>query len=68
MGKIRKYEVAEKLNISPGYLSDILHGNRRASWRLSKKLARLTGTSPVLWVDGPPEKLQEAFNKFQKGG
>ena len=57
----RQKDIAGKVGITPGAVTNIINGRRRPSWRVAKRLAEITGTSPVLWMEGPPEKLRDAL-------
>jgi len=43
-------------------LSNILAGRRRPSWGIAKKLAAVTGTEPVLWLEGSPDEIRAALD------
>jgi len=45
-------------------LSQILGGQRKAGWRTAKRLAAVTDTDPVLWLEGSPGEIKTAI--FQK--
>ncbi len=62
--KIRQKDIAKKAGIGPAMLSGIMNGKARPSWPTAKRLAEVTGTDPVLWLEGTPEELQKFFAEF----
>jgi transcriptional regulator with XRE-family HTH domain len=56
-------QLAKKAKLTQGYISMILKGDRRPSWDQAKKLAKLTGTDPALWMEGTPKKKSAALKK-----
>lgn len=55
---MKQTELKTKVGISDSFLSMILDGSRRPSWRVAKRLAEATGTDPALWMEGDPLKLK----------
>lgn len=68
MKKILQKDLALKIGISDAYLSQILHGHRHVSAATAKKLAEVTGTSPLLWLYGSLDEIKSAITQFQEGG
>jgi transcriptional regulator with XRE-family HTH domain len=62
MEKIKQTIIAERAGISDGFLSQLLSGRRRPSWRIAKKLASITNTKPELWLDASPETIRTVLN------
>lgn len=58
--KPNQSEIAKKAKISAAMLSMILSGKKRPSWNTAKSLSMVTGTSPVLWMEGTPDQIREA--------
>jgi transcriptional regulator with XRE-family HTH domain len=56
-------EIAKSANISQPTISNILTGRRRPSWRVAKRLAEVTCTSPELWLEGSPEQIRKALSE-----
>jgi len=54
-------EMAEKAGITEAFLSYIVNGKRRPSWKVAKNLALVTGTKPELWLDGSPEVIKRTI-------
>jgi len=61
--KIVQTEIARRAKVSPSALSNILKGRRRPSWSMAKKLAKATGTSPILWLEGSTEQIRLELTK-----
>lgn len=63
MRRFKKIDIARRLDIAPGTLTNILKGTRRAGWNLAKKLGAETRTNAVFWKEGRPQDLQRAVNE-----
>jgi transcriptional regulator with XRE-family HTH domain len=61
-GGMKKKDLAQKLGISPGYLSKILSG-RSIGWALAQKLSDKLGRSPVWWMRAGAPEVQGAISK-----
>jgi transcriptional regulator with XRE-family HTH domain len=57
-------QIAKRAGMSLSGLSNLLAGRRRPSWRSAKRLAAVTDTDPVLWLEGSPGEIKTAI--FQK--
>ncbi len=64
MKTIKQSQIAMDAGISRSMLSQILGGQRKAGWRTAKRLAAVTDTDPVLWLEGSPGEIKTAI--FQK--
>jgi len=51
-------DIAKDAEISSAFLSLILAGLRRPSWKTAKKLASATGTTPELWLERDPAEIK----------
>lgn len=60
-------EITNKAGIGQQFVSKILAGLRRPSWKTAKKLAEATGTNPVLWLEGTPEEIKQALSGYPEG-
>jgi len=60
--KINQTEIAKRANISSAMVSMILSGKKRPSWTTAKKLASVTGTTPVIWLDGTTDEIRQAIS------
>jgi len=56
--KIKQKDLAQKVDISISYMSEIINRKRRPSWDLAKKLATVTATNPVLWMEGTSDDIR----------
>jgi len=59
--------IANAAGVSRAHIGHILNGIRRPSWRLAKTLAEITGTDPVLWLEGTSEEIRAALNRTSDG-
>jgi transcriptional regulator with XRE-family HTH domain len=62
MKTIKQTNLAKMASISDGFLSQIISGVRRPSWRTAKKLAIATDTKPELWLEGDSKQIKETIN------
>jgi len=58
--------LAKEIGISQGFFSNILCGRRRPHYKTAKKLAAVTNTDPILWLEGSPEEIKQALSKNQE--
>lgn len=58
----QKY-IAEKLGVSPAYISYLVNIIKRPSWKRAKQLAEITNTDPILWLEGTPEQIKESLQQ-----
>ena len=66
MKKYTQANIARQIRVSEAFLSQLANGLRRPSWPTAKKLAKVTDTDPVLWLEGTPEQIKQALSKNQK--
>ena len=55
-------KIASSAQISTPFLCEILKGTKRPSWKTAKRLARATGTTPSLWLEGSPMEIKGAIS------
>ena len=65
--RITQKQIALEAEISPDFLSQILHGKRPCPKAVAVRLERATGISKVIWVWGRPEEMREAVVRFMDG-
>jgi transcriptional regulator with XRE-family HTH domain len=53
-------KIAHLAKISYSHLNQILRGDKRPSWNTSKRLAAVTATNPLIWLEGTPEQIRSA--------
>lgn len=58
MRKIRQYQIAKQAGISAPMFCEIVNGKARPSWKTAKRIAEVTKSDPVDWMESPPEKLR----------
>ncbi len=56
-------EIAKKANISPDFLSHIIHGRRRCPPSAAKRLEDVTGICRKILVWGSPSEIQQAIRE-----
>jgi transcriptional regulator with XRE-family HTH domain len=59
--KIKQTELAEKSGLHVSTISNIFNGWRRPSWKNAKRLAEVTNTDPIIWIEGSPEEIKQAI-------
>jgi len=59
-------EIAKKANVSQSAFSNILSTRRRPSWKVAKRLAETTCTSPELWLEGTPKEIRAAVESIKE--
>jgi transcriptional regulator with XRE-family HTH domain len=62
--KITQQFIAKTLNISSGFISEILSGKKRPSWSVAKRLAEVTRSTPAEWMEAPPETLRQIISNM----
>ena len=62
MERGKQTRFADMVQISDGFLSQILSGKRRPGWATAKRLAEATRTKPDFWLDAAPEKLRDVLD------
>ena len=60
-------QISEKLELSPSYLNDIIHGRVNCPSKLAVRLEQLTGIDRVIWVWGTPEEIKKALDETYPG-
>ena len=63
MKTITQAHIAKSLEISEPFVSLLVNGVKRPSWKRAKQLAEITGTTPILWLEGSPEEIKQALKK-----
>jgi DNA-binding XRE family transcriptional regulator len=68
--KINQTKIAKAVGVKPCFINLCLHGKRRPSWKLAKKLGETTNTSPEVWLEGSPEQIiqsiKDGYERLQK--
>jgi transcriptional regulator with XRE-family HTH domain len=55
-------KIAEKIGVSPQFVSQLANCDKRPNWKRAKQLAAITNTTPELWLDGTKEQIREALS------
>ena len=61
--RITQKQIALQADISPDFLSHILHGRRPCPKGVAVRLEAATGISKVIWVWGSPEQIRKAVHE-----
>ena len=54
-------EIAECAGVTTSFISAILKGKNRPSWKIANKISACTGTWPELWLEGSAQQMQQAI-------
>ena len=54
-------EIADCAGVTTAFISAILKGNKRPSWKIANKIAACTGTWPELWLEGSADEMRQAI-------
>ena len=52
-------DLAQKLEISQGFLNKIVSGKARPRWKQAKRLEAVTGIPAPFWMEGNPDELRQ---------
>ncbi len=58
--------IAQKAKISCAFLSELKNGKKRPSWHTAKRLASVTNTLPILWLEGSSEEIKQVLGQLGK--
>jgi len=62
MRLIKQKEIAKKLSVTESYISQLVNVKKRPNWAFAKKIAGVTATDPILWLEGSPEEIKKALS------
>ena len=62
--RITHKQIALKAEISPDFLSHILHGRRPCPKKVAVRLETVTGISRNTWIWSTPEEMRRAMDRF----
>ena len=65
---ISQKEIAERVHISPAFLSHILMGRKECPRKVAQLLQDTLGMDRELWVFGTPEEKRKALRKIMYHG
>lgn len=60
---MKQKQISKLLNVSQGYLSGILSGNKNITYALAKKLNNITHIEICFWMEASPSELKRVFLK-----
>jgi transcriptional regulator with XRE-family HTH domain len=60
-----QHKISQMTRLSEGFISQIVQGKRRPSWKNAKKLAAATHTRPILWLDGTPAEIRASLAQLK---
>ncbi|MCP3941675.1 MAG: helix-turn-helix transcriptional regulator [Desulfobacteraceae bacterium] len=61
MKTLKQYQIAKNAGITGGFLSEILAKKKNPSYKTAKKLAAVTNTDPILWLEGSSKEIRAAL-------
>ena len=59
-------EIANQVGVSVTYIHYLVNTKKRPNWKRAKQIAEVTGTDPVLWLEGTPSEIKQALSKNQE--
>ena len=63
MKKLTQAFIAQEIGVSSVYVNYLVNCKKRPNWQTAKKLAEVTKTDPILWLEGTPEKIKQALSQ-----
>ena len=61
MKAITLTKIAKAADVSVTYIHYLVKAEKRPNWKRAKQLARITGTNPVLWLEGTEQEIKTAL-------
>ena len=61
MKTITQSDIARALNVSVAFINQLVTTKKRPSWKRAKDLAKITGTTPELWLEGSADEIRKAI-------
>lgn len=61
MKRMTQIYIAKKIGVSPTFINSLVKTEKRPSWKRAKQLAEITGTDPVLWLEGSSDEIRAAI-------
>ena len=58
--------IASELGVSVQYVNSLVVTKKRPNWKRAKQLAKITGTDPVLWLEGSSDDIRSALDSNNK--
>ena len=63
MKAITQVYIAKKMGVSPAYINYLVNTRKRPPWKTAKKLASVTNTDPILWLEGSSDEIKAALKQ-----
>ena len=60
--KTKQIDIAATIGESAPLVNMILSGKRKVSYRLAKKLKKLTGLDELFWMEATPEQIRKGLS------
>ena len=61
MKKISQTSIAQQVGVSSVFVNYLVNTKKRPNWQMAKKLAKVTNTEPILWLEGSSEEIKAAL-------
>ena len=58
---MKQIEIAKRTGLSEAFISLLLSGGRRPTWKTAKLLEAVTGVNAVVWLEAPPNQIRAAL-------
>ena len=65
MRLIKQKDIAKKLSVTESYISQLVNVKKRPNWIFAKKIAGITATDPILWLEGSSEEIKQALSEHR---
>jgi transcriptional regulator with XRE-family HTH domain len=63
MKTITQAYIAKTMGVSPAYINYLVNTKKRPSWKTAKKIASVTNTDPILWLEGSSNEIRAALKQ-----
>ena len=63
MKAITQSYIAKQMGVSPAYINYLVNTKKRPPWKAAKKLASITNTDPILWLEGSSKEIRAALKQ-----
>ena len=65
MKKFTQTFIAQQIGVSSVYVNYLVNCKKRPNWQTAKKLAEVTKTNPILWLEGTPTQIKQAISQLK---
>ncbi|MBT3178044.1 MAG: helix-turn-helix transcriptional regulator [Desulfobacula sp.] len=63
MKKLTQTFIAQQIGVSSAYVNYLVNCKKRPNWQTAKKLAEVTKTDPILWLEGTSDEIKQALSQ-----